>query len=244
MNEKEKRGSQLFRFKQFSVGHESSSMKVGIDGVLIGAWGTVNGNLGLDIGCGCGLLALMTAQRNHKCFIDMIDIHPASVEEARRNIEMSKWENRLSVMLADADDYSQVKDNQEKYDFIISNPPFYHSGMKSPVSPRERARHEGTLSPYSLLGIAQRLLKPGGTLSMIGTAQTLIPQNEEMHIERICRVCGKAGKSPKRIMISLRKVSDSEKNFIPTEETLFIREEDGSYSNAYKELTKEFYLNF
>lgn len=234
------RGKDIFTFKQFRVSHGKSSMKVGVDGVLIGSWGGVEGIRGLDVGCGCGLIALMAAQRNPTALVEAIDIDPQSVEEAGENFRMSPWAERLKARLRDAMELAE--ETIETYDFIISNPPFFHSGIR-PASSREKARHLGNLSPQALITLASKTLKPGGTLSMIflyeDTEEIIGEANkQDLWLERICLVADKPGKRPKRTMVLMRKGKGSS----CTEETLYIRDEDGQFTEAYRELTKEFYL--
>lgn len=231
---------ETFRFKQFTLRHSRSSMKVGIDGVLIGAWGEVAGTRGLDIGCGCGLIALMAAQRNSRAEIKAIDIHRDSVDEAAENFLKSPWFNRLTALRIDAEDFAEDCCNHNRYDFILSNPPFYKAGISSPITPREKARHEGLLSPVKLIAIGERLLKPGGTLSLIMPFCNIheIVGQHSIQIERLCRIADRPETVPKRIMVRLRKV---EKSPI-TNEILFIRNSSGEYTEAYRTLTSAFYL--
>lgn len=236
----------LFRFKEFSMFHGSSSMKIGVDGVLIGAWGDVNGRRGIDIGCGCGVVGIMAAQRNKQCQLEMIDIHEASVKEALLNIEMSSWKDRVKAFCADAWEFSFQEENRDQYDFIISNPPFFQAGVKKPMTAREKSRHGSALSPHSLLDIASRILKPGGKLSMITSCDysyLLSLKPEKLVIERICRVSDRAEKNCKRLMLTYRKGAD-EKTGNPEEEILYIRNSEGAYSDEYRKLTGDFYLAF
>lgn len=233
-------GKDIFTFKQFKVCHGKSSMKVGVDGVLIGSWGGVEGARGLDVGCGCGLIALMAAQRNPVAKVDAIDIDPESIEEAGENFRKSPWANRLKTSLKDAMEHAE--ESFETYDFIISNPPFFHSGIR-PASSREKARHLGNLSPQALITHAAKTLKPGGTLSMIflyEDTEEIIREakKHKLCLERICLVADKPGKRPKRTMVHFRKGESAS----CLEETLYIRDEEGQFTEAYKELTKEFYL--
>lgn len=243
---------QPFRFKQFSVSHYNSSMKVGVDGVLIGAWGEVAGDKGLDIGCGCGLIALMAAQRNMNCSITAIDIDPKSIEESTENVYGSPWRERIRVEQVDAGDFANQLKNQSAFDFILSNPPFFNSGIASPQSQREIARHEDSLSSEILLQIAQLLLREGGTLSFItpySNKDLLAPRG--MKLIRSLAVADRLGKVPKRIMLTYRKMSmkmsesDESVSCDPRiSESLYIKNEEGEYTEEYKRLTRDFYLAF
>lgn len=227
-----------FRFKQFSVAHGRSSMKVGVDAVLVGAWGGVEGIRGLDIGCGCGVIAMMAAQRNPKARITALDIHPDSVAEASNNFNCCLWSTRLEVVEADALEYSETCGN---FDFILSNPPYFRSGIKTPETPKEKARHEAQLNPQKVVDIASAILLPMGTVTIILPSEHV--PTLDLHglvPEKICKVANKPGAIHKRTILMLRKGTVGS----PTEEVLYLRDYDGNYSEPYRSLTKDFYLNF
>lgn len=237
-----------FHFKEFSVSHHNSSMKVGIDGVLIGAWGDTTGVKGLDVGCGCGLIALMAAQRNSICEITGIDIDTKSVEEAIKNVNDSPWKERITIELVDAIKFAENESNHAVFDFIISNPPFFNAGVISPHTPREKARHEESLSVEKLLHLGKFLLKEGGTLSFIMPnhhKQLLIPQ--EMQLIKTQMVADRMGKEPKRILLTYRKKKTYEETKlegVKNEDILYIRDVDGNYTHEYRNLTANFYIAF
>lgn len=232
--------TQPFRFKRFEVRHAQSTIKVGADGMLLGATGRVEGDRGLDIGCGCGLIALMAAQRNERAWIDAIDIHSPSVEEASFNFNNSPWKERLRAIEGDVLEYAEDTRNQEIYDFILSNPPFFNSGIKAPATAREMARHEGELTVQKLLEAASKMLKNGGTLSLILPFSRLgeITDSHGLHKKEVCIIADRPGKTPKRAIVTLIKG--------PTEEilnsTLYLRNENGEYSSDYLRLTSDFHL--
>lgn len=236
----------IFRFKKFNVSHSLSSMKVGIDGVLIGAWGEVKGKRGIDIGCGCGLLALIAAQRNPSSAIEAIDIHDGSVKESSVNFSLSPWKENLFCYKADVSQEDFLNSHMALYDFILSNPPFFAAGMKAPHTAREQARHQDSLSPFTLINFSDKILKYGGSLSFIFPSEfkeRVITEalNQSLFPSRICDVADRPGKEPKRTMVTLKKINPSEVKCIP--QLLYIRDEFGNYSNEYKNLTKDFYLN-
>jgi len=143
-----------FRFKQFSIKNDASAMKVGTDGVLLGAWArTVSGRV-LDVGTGTGLIALMIAQREPSAFITAIDIDAPSVEEASYNFFASPWSERLSSSLCD------FRTMEGCFDQIISNPPFFIDSLKSSDSRRSDARHTDTLSQDDMISAV--VLTPAG----------------------------------------------------------------------------------
>lgn len=165
-----------FYFKRFSVAHIRSAMKVGVDGVLVGAWADVSGCRHiLDVGCGCGVIALMCAQRAPEALVTAIDIDADSVGEAAANFRESLWGDRLSALRCSLDEYlsrfSSGEGDGRRFDLVVSNPPFFNSGVETPDSPRLSARHQAELSPLALVACATRLLTPGGRLALIAPSE-------------------------------------------------------------------------
>ena len=139
----------VFRFKQFGVRHEKSAMKVGTDGVLLGAWTNAeNAKKVLDIGTGTGLIALMIAQRS-KALITGIEIDEDAAEEAYENFVSSPWGDRLRVENSDFAVFSNICN--EKYDVIVSNPPYFVDSLECPDEKRGKARHTSSLSFENLI---------------------------------------------------------------------------------------------
>ncbi|MDE6631698.1 MAG: methyltransferase, partial [Muribaculaceae bacterium] len=200
-----------FQFKQFSVSHHRSSMKVGVDGVLIGCWtDTQDARRILDVGTGCGLIALILAQRAPVALIDAIDIDAPSIEEASENISASPWRERLNAVLCKySDALSLLKGEEDRYDLIVSNPPYFNSGVTKTVTAREKARHQGELSPFSLLNGAKRLLKNGGSVAMVVPAEMSLSIEEEaaelgFSLTRRCLVRGHVESPYKRSLLQWR----------------------------------------
>lgn len=154
-------GDRIFRFKQFSVNHAAAAMKVGMDGVTLGAWARCSGRV-LDVGAGCGLIGLMAAQRGASA-VDMVELDPAASREAAENAARSPWTGKIAVYCADFLEFNPVG----KYDCIISNPPFFATGELAPDRARAIARHQGLLTPCAFMAKASELLAPGGTVSII-----------------------------------------------------------------------------
>lgn len=248
-----------FRFKHFQVCHDKSALKVGVDGVLIGAWTghcLQNENLFvdriLDAGCGCGLIALMIAQHQPHALIDALDFHHDSVEEASYNFNNSPWGPRLNAIESDICTFTELLSNRGVYDLIVSNPPFFNSGVCPKESARQFARHQGTLSPRSLIHFSNHLLKNAGRLFLIapfGQKEELLDECRvaKMYPKRVCEVQDSVLKLPKRIMLEVSKSWNSEAvakfdDYIV--EKLSLREPDGKYSEDYKKLTGDFYLDF
>lgn len=233
----------LFRFKQFAVAHEASAMKVGVDGVLLGAWAatTPPPRRILDVGCGCGLIALMLAQRT-AAEIDAVDVDAPSVEEARENFIASPWNDRLHALRCDFADSAERRTLRPGYDIIISNPPFFDSGIDSPDTPRLLARHASTLNPLTVLEYGAELLAPAGTIAIISPPawlEVLRANDATLHLRRLAWVSGRVGKKPKRIL-SEWSLTDGA---VATEH-LALEEAPGVPTEAHRRLCAPFYLRF
>ena len=228
-------GSERFEFKQFAIDQHGCAMKVGTDGVLIGAWCSVtNARRILDIGTGTGLIALMVAQRNSDAMIDAIDI--------RRNVAASVWGDRITIIESPAQGFTSA----HSYDLIVSNPPYFSETLQSPDPARAAARHSTSLAQSDLLEAACRLLAPQGRLAVILPTteyRTFALQAAARNLQlcRRCEIATKHRSAPKRIM-SEWSLSG---NTAPVENSqLVITGENGQYSREYRELTRDFYLNF
>ena len=230
-----------FAFKKFSVYHSRSSMKVGVDAVLLGAWVNATGRRVLDVGCGCGIISLMIAQRNSSAKIYAIDIHEDSVSEAALNFESSPWPERLFAVKRD---FNEVDDDLN-FDLIVSNPPYYKAGIEDLNSPRLRARHQGSLSPISLLEKGSSLIGYGGRVAMVMPVDVfkdlcVETSSTGMHTERICFVRRSNGLPYRRVLVEFanEELSDISVEWL----TMFYA--DDSPTAEYLTLCKEFYLKF
>ncbi|MDE6740903.1 MAG: methyltransferase [Muribaculaceae bacterium] len=240
-----------FRFKHFAVSHHRSSMKVGVDGVLIGCWATVEGVKHiLDVGTGCGLIALIMAQRAPDARIDAIDIDAPSIEEASENILESRWSDRINIVECGYAQAKALKATVEGgFDLIISNPPYFDSGVKETVTSREKARHQGELSPTIILRGAMDLLTTDGRIAMVvpteisgqldGTASSL-----GYRLERKCLVRGHKNAPYKRSLLQWRFDRTENKESEPETEHLTLELSPGVPTDDYRELCRDFYLRF
>ena len=243
-------GSPYFRFKRFTVWHDRCAMKVGTDGVLLGAWcglPRVNGECVrvLDIGTGSGLIALMLAQRleqdRQQFKIYAIDIEQNAVEQSNINFEQSPWALYLS---AQESSVQKLVDN-EGFDLIVSNPPYFQNSLKNPDRSRATARHTDTLTYTELLAHSKRLLKSDGTLSLIlpleaETEILELAKTNKLTPIQITYVHAKEGKPAKRILISMKSTSLEYRELIISH--FYIESASSPRSEEYKELTKDFYL--
>ena len=224
----------MFRFKQFSVSDELCAMKVGTDGVLIGAWADVEGDSHiLDLGTGSGLIALMLAQRNSEAEILALDIDEQAAAQAQRNFELSPWAERLSVVNANVCDYV----SERKFSHIVTNPPYFVDSLHSPDAARTTARHTSSLDFEQIISSAERLLEPGGRLSVIlpTDVASLFRRVafERLWLTRQLDIVTKQGEAPRRTMMEFRLTPEPR---MPRCDEMLM------HSAQYKTLTQEFYL--
>lgn len=234
-----------FQFKEFVVHQDKTAMKIGTDGVLLSAWCSLEAypDSILDVGSGTGVIALMLAQRIDAMTIDAVEINEDAYEQTVENFEQSDWGDRLFCYNASFQEFAQeLNEEEETYDLIVSNPPFYTDEYKTEDEARNAARFTSALSFEELLQGVVLLLSKEGVFS------TIIPYKEEenfiklanalsLQVQRICRVRGNAEAELKR---SLLEFSFNEKTPEITE--LIIEKERHQYTDDYINLTKDFYL--
>ncbi|MFC6098145.1 tRNA1(Val) (adenine(37)-N6)-methyltransferase [Flavobacterium qiangtangense] len=233
----------MFQFKQFSVEQDRCAMKVGTDGVLLGAWSPIPENIFsvLDVGAGTGIIALMLAQRTNAEQIDALEIDEEAYEQAVENFENSPWGDRLFCFHAGLDEF--IEEPEDEYDLIISNPPFYTEDFKTESEQRDLARFADAMPFEDLVEAADLLLSENGIFSVI------IPFKEEekfialakdfdLFPTKITRVKGSPTTEIKRSLLAFsRNVLE---NF-PLDE-LVIETSRHIYTEEYIALTKDFYL--
>ena len=238
-------GGGSFRFKQFTVRQEASAMKVGTDGVLLGAWFGATGaeRRVLDVGTGTGLLALMAAQRLPWAErIDAVEIEGAAASEAARNAADSPWGDRVVVHCVDFNEYSRGE-GLEKYDLVVSNPPYFNGSYKSPEAERTAARHAELLTSDDLLAGVCRVLEPErGRFAAIfpyENAAVFVAKaaSAGLFCNRLTEVYSKPGSGIKRLMGEF-----SFTKRLLTADRLVISDEGGEYTAEHRALTKDFYL--
>lgn len=233
----------MFSFKQFSVEQDRTAMKIGTDGVLLGAWTPIENNPFsiLDIGTGTGIIALMLAQRSGAEQIDALEIDEDAYEQATDNFENSPWNDRLFCFHAALDEF--VEEPEDEYDLIVSNPPFYSEDYKSDNGQRDLARFQDAMPFEDLIEAAALLLSENGIFSVIISFKEeekfLALTNEyELYPIKITRVKGTPTSKIKR---SLLAFSRNEMTDFPVDE-LIIETERHIYTPEYIALTKDFYL--
>ncbi|MCF8363002.1 MAG: methyltransferase [Prolixibacteraceae bacterium] len=155
-----------FQFKQFKVVQNHAAMRVGTDGVMLGAWvDASSASKILDIGTGTGVIALMLAQRNQTAQIDAIEIEEGAVNDASANFINSPWNERLQLRQISAQDFTN--NNTEKYDLIVCNPPFFNNSLPSPQQSKTLARHTNKLTFKELVEAASKLLTTEGRFCVV-----------------------------------------------------------------------------
>ena len=230
-----------FRFKQFTINQDKCAMKVGTDGCLLGAWADIaqSRNI-LDVGCGSGLIAIMTAQRCSEARITGVELDEDAASQARENAEASPWSERIEIVHKDFLQYVP----KEKFDTILSNPPYFTNSMKCPDDKRSKARHDDSLASDALLAHACKLLLDGGKLSVVipaGQNETWSKQAETVGLQltRITFIHTRATAAPKRVLMEFTTGDNvttlSKRDFI-------LEDEPGKYSEEATRLLQPFYL--
>ncbi len=255
----------IFSFKRFTVDQTGCAMKVGTDGVLLGAWCRINPREDkaiLDIGTGTGLIALQLAQRTETAMtepdaiIEAVEIDPTACNTARRNFEASEWSERLVAHPpTTVQEFARMTEATtgtapRTFDHIVSNPPFFADSLASPDVSRNTARHTVSLSYDDLMKCCFRLLKPDGRVSLIVPAGVATREMMAVAISagflpsRLTEVHSTPKSGPKRTLVELSRAATLP--VTPPETTTLIIGGDnpGTFSDDYRALTRDFYLYF
>lgn len=216
-------------------------MKVGTDSILLGAWTSIpaSGRI-LDIGSGTGILALMMAQKDKEAFIDAVEVDESAAYQCQENIANSSWANRITVFFTAIQDFGVT----HTYDLIITNPPYFSTDLAALKLPRSLARQGKDLDTASLIFQVDRLLKKTGTCTMVLPYASLKEVEEilepyQLFLQKICRVRMTPLKPPSRILLLLGR----ERKTLKEEEIVIQTGGANEYSQAYRDLTRDFYLH-
>ena len=233
-----------FQFKQFRIVQERSAMKVGMDGVLLGAWANATeAKRMLDVGSGTGLIALMLAQKNALAEIEAIEIDRDAGEEAAFNVQQSEWSSRIKMYCQSFQEFAAETEN--KYDLIVSNPPFFSNGVKAPDGTRAQARHADALPLDVLISGAAKLLNENGRIALVLPVEQLsevenLAKPNSLFLSRLCKVKPNPVKPDFRVLVEMTNRPAS----LQEEKLMIEFERHHDYTPEYRELTKEFYLKF
>jgi tRNA1Val (adenine37-N6)-methyltransferase len=233
-----------FSFKQFTIRHDRCAMKVGTDGVLLGAWINVEGAVSIvDVGTGSGLIAIMIAQRCD-AMIDAVEIDAGACSQARENAAACPWNKRITIYHDSIQHYTGI--TAPHYQIVVSNPPYFRNSLKPASTSRTQARHDTALNYGSLLRCASQLLAPEGRLAVIIPAEAITKFTEQAYFHGLHPV--------RQTMIRPRPDTDysrclaefsGNRNHPVDNHELIIRGQDGKeFTDGYRLLTKAYYLNF
>ncbi len=244
-----------FQFKRFTIDQADCAMKVGTDGVLLGAWCRVEptDEAVLDIGTGTGVIALQLAQRteNFDTLIEAVEIDPAACGQAQRNFDASEWggaSGRIKLHTIPVQELAEK--DLPRFDHIVSNPPYFADSLTSPDPSRTTARHTATLSYEDLVSACDRLLKPDGRISLVLPAgvetekMIAVAASRGFIARRRTEVHSTRKSGPKRTLLEFSR-RKNEKEPAPETASLTIEgAETGTFSEEYRTLTRDFYLYF
>ena len=234
-----------FKFKEFTIQQDKTAMKVGTDGVLLGAWCSVADypDTILDIGAGTGVITLMIAQRSDAMTIDAVEVDENAYEQTVFNFEESDWGDRLYCYNATFAEFAdEIAEEEETYDLIVSNPPFYTDDFETEDAARNKARFTSSLSFEELIiGVAKILSENGKFCVVIPFKEEEnfinLARGNQLFLNRICRVKGNETSEVKRCLLEF-SFNESELQ----EENLVIEIARHQYTEDYINLTKDFYL--
>ncbi|MGO4998017.1 tRNA1(Val) (adenine(37)-N6)-methyltransferase [Oceanisphaera sp. W20_SRM_FM3] len=236
--------SRGFTFKQFHINHDRCGMKVGTDGILLGAWAPLGkARRILDLGTGSGLVALMLAQRvqAERIVADVeivgLELDAAAVRQAAENVAASPWPSKVLIEQGAIQDYQAAG-----FDLIVSNPPYFEAGQVFDCAARGQARHTASLSVAELFMHAKRLLEPEGRVALVLPLQALAMALKEaelndLHLVERQDVYTKEGKEAQRFLLLFSSVKCCEIN-----EKLIINTVNLGLSDTYVDLVRPFYL--
>ncbi|MFD1161061.1 tRNA1(Val) (adenine(37)-N6)-methyltransferase [Hwangdonia seohaensis] len=231
-----------FKFKQFTINQDRCAMKIGTDSVLLGTWCSLKNNpfSVLDIGAGTGVISLMLAQRSNAELIDAIEIDDNAYEQCVDNFEASPWGDRLFCYHASLEAFTE--EIEDKYDVIVSNPPFYSEDYKTEKKARDLARFTDAMPFEHLVDSVSKLLSEHGTFSVIipfKEESKLIELASRAHLfpNNLLHVKGHPNSEIKRSLIEFSFRESAIKT-----DALIIETERHQYTKEYINLTKDFYI--
>ena len=233
-----------FKFKQFTITQEKSAMKVGIDGVLLGAWALAeNPSAILDVGAGTGLIALMMAQRFPTASVDAVEVDASACEDARFNFGQSLWNERLWLFQTSFQQFAE--ESVTKYDLVVSNPPFFENSVNVKTVSRELARNSENLGLDELCSGAGKILSEDGVFAVVFPFQRFdelvqVASKNGLFLKRFIKIRPNPEKPFHRILAEFSK----NEGIISVKELVIESMKHDDYTDDYRVLTRDFYLKF
>ena len=233
----------IFRFKQFEVDQGNCAMKINTDGVLLAGWAVARqAHAILDIGTGTGVIALMLAQRFPEAMVDAVEIDAEAAQQAALNFNTAPFSNAMQVLEGSFTDYQEA---EQRYDLIVSNPPFYTNSLINPDARKKLARHADALFFEQLMAfVAVKLNEKGSFQCIVPTeladwmVTTLLPQHQ-LFLQAQLEIRSFAGEPVIRKILKIGKEETA-----VLEDSLVIYAERGVYTEAYKKILQPFFLAF
>ena len=235
--------SMLFKFKQFQLNQDRCAMKIGTDGVLLGAWVEVTAtNSILDIGTGTGVIALMLAQRNATAHVLGIEPDPESAVQAEENCTQSPWADRLKIVASTIQDFS--KTTEQTFDLIVSNPPFFTGGTLSATQNKNNVRHTLKLPHGELFDAVRRILSKKGRFCVVlplieGLRFKDLGKSYGFYCTKVTKIIPRDGKPVERLLLQFEREPNT---LVQDSLVIQLDEKRHNYTEEYIALTKAFYL--
>lgn len=237
------KATDVFYFKQFCLKDDRSTMRVGTDAVLLGAAVDIIGarNI-LEIGTGCGIIALMMAQRSN-AMIDAIEIDADSVRQAQENVTASPWQEKIRIIHSSLQEFS--RSNTKKYDLVISNPPYFSQSLKSGNERKDISRHDDQLNFKELIIHSKELMTKSGNLWVVlpvkeSTDFIDTATKHDLFVNYKLLFIPKKGKAPNRNVLQFTK----EKPAGIFENVMVHRNTDGTFSRDFIQFMQDYYIDF
>jgi len=249
-------GNRKMVFKRFTVFDEKCAMKIGTDGVTLGAWALGSDSDSelkiADIGSGSGVVALMLAQRFSNALISAIELEPLAAEQSRENFFSSPFASRLKCEEVSFQDWAEAKLNRYAFNAVVSNPPFFHGKPKSPFHARNLARHDDFLNIDDLFNGAKKVLKEGGVFSLVWPLEREedLMRSSKAHgffITKHCEIRPRPDRPAVRFLAEfIKTISTKRKSENPELSIITLETGEGGgrhFTKEYSQLMSDFFLN-
>ena len=242
-------------FQLFTVRDEKCAMKIGTDGVLLGAWASTHSaekslNI-VDVGSGSGVVALMLAQRFTESQVTAVELEPLAIEQSRENFEHSPFDSRMKCVEASFQDWASESDNKSSFDLVVSNPPFFNGKPKSPFHARNLARHDDYLNISDLFEGAEKVLRAEGVFGLVWPVEReadlmAAAKTHKFHVIRKCIILPTPHHKPVRFLVEFSKDTSGDQDVSSSILTNIVLEtgegEGRHFTTQHNELMKAFFL--